>query len=82
MTWTPEALREELLRVGATQLGWKELPQGDLADALDSVDRLALVVAVEDRFAVAFEPEDDARIRTLDDVVTLILEQLEGGGHG
>jgi acyl carrier protein len=79
MTWTPETLREELVRIGREQLGWTAAPEGDLADALDSVDRLALVVAIEDRFAVAFDPEDDARIHTLDDVITLVLDRLGPG---
>ncbi|HMV69149.1 MAG TPA: acyl carrier protein [Myxococcota bacterium] len=76
MTWTHDSLRAELARIGREQLGWREVPDGDLAAALDSVDRLALVVAIEDRFQIAFDPDDDARIHTLDDVIALVLDRL------
>lgn len=78
VAWDAESVRAELLRIAVDQLGWTGLPEGDLADRLDSVDRLALVVAIEDRFLVAFEPEDDASARTVDDVVRVVLARLSG----
>jgi acyl carrier protein len=48
------------------------LPEGPLDEALDSMDRLTLVVAIEDAFDVAFDEADDADLVTLDDVVALI----------
>lgn len=54
-----------------------ELPPGDLADVLDSVQRLTLVVAIEDRFQICFDPDDEGEARTLDGVVTLVLRKLE-----
>lgn len=74
---TDAQLREQLAAVVREALGREgDLPEGDLADALDSMDRLTLVVAVEDAFGVAFEPEDDAAIRTVDDLVAVLARRL------
>ncbi len=54
------------------------LPAGDLADALDSVQRLTLVVAIEDHFQISFDPEDEGDARTIDGVVSLVMRKLEG----
>ena len=51
---------------------------GDLADALDSVQRLTLVVAIEDHFQISFDPEDEGDARTIDGVVSLVMRKLEG----
>lgn len=56
------------------------LPEGDLSERLDSVQRLTLVVALEDRFGVCFEPEDDESVRTVEDVVRVIRAKLEAQG--
>ena len=56
------------------------LPEGDLSERLDSVQRLTLVVAIEDRFGVCFEPEDDESVRTVEDVVRVIRARLEARG--
>ena len=50
-----------------------------LADALDSMERLALVVAIEDAFGIAFTPEDDETVQTLDDLVARIIERASPG---
>jgi hypothetical protein len=79
-----------VLRVTVADLAQRELalpgplPPGDLAEQLDSVQRLQLVVAIEDHFRICFDPEDDAGIRTLDDAVALIASKLgeEGPGGG
>jgi acyl carrier protein len=52
------------------------LPDGELADSLDSMQRLSLVVAIEDHFEICFEPEDDEAVRTVDDVVAVIRGKL------
>ncbi len=54
-----------------------ELPTGDLSLYLDSVQRLTLVVALEDHFQICFADEDDAAVRTIDDVVRVIRARLE-----
>ena len=44
----------------------------ELASVLDSMQRLALVVAIEDHFLISFAPEDDERAVTLSDVVEIV----------
>lgn len=43
---------------------------------LDSVGLLTLAVKVEDRFRICLDPEDEARIRTVGDLVTVVEEKL------
>ncbi len=64
-------IREKLRYTG-------EIPAGDLAEQLDSMDRLALVVAIEDKYKVAFDGEDDDNIRTLDDLVGALARKRAG----
>lgn len=45
---------------------------------LDSVGLLTLAVAVEDHFRICLEPEDEARIRTVGDLVRTVEEKLDG----
>ena len=45
-------------------------------DQLDSVQRLTLVVAIEDHFKICFEPEDEAQVHSLEDLVTMIEAKL------
>ena len=52
------------------------LDDGELANQLDSVQRLTLVVAIEDHFKVCFDPEDEAQIRDLSDLVRIISKKL------
>ena len=53
------------------------LPKGDIAEHFDSVQRLTLVVAIEDKFRVCFDPEDEAGLVTMDDLVTAIQNKVE-----
>lgn len=53
------------------------IPEGDLSEHLDSVERLALVVAIEDHFEIAFEPEDEEEVRTFQDMLTLVRTKLD-----
>ena len=39
---------------------------------LDSIQRLTLVVELENHFRVCFDPEDELGLETFDDVVSLI----------
>jgi acyl carrier protein len=81
MTPNSADIREQLATLARDQLGWtKPLPEGDLAAGLDSVDRLALVVAIEDHYQIAFEPEDDEAATTLDDVVRIVALRLAAKG--
>lgn len=73
--------RDTVLELARKELG-DAAPSAEveLAGAIDSVQQLQLVVAIEDHFELCFEPEDDARVRTLDDLVALIDERLAEGG--
>jgi len=66
----------EIRRIARDELGLeRELaPEDDLARdlGLDSVQRIELAVALEDRFRVALEHPDAAQARTVGDVVNLI----------
>ncbi len=65
-----EAVAREELRLEG------ELPEGDLSAHLDSVQRLTLVVAIEDHFEIAFSPDDDEAVSTLDDVAACVQRHL------
>lgn len=43
---------------------------------LDSVRAMELVIALEDRFAIAIEDSEVARMRTVRDVVLLVSDRL------
>ena len=49
---------------------------GDLADHLDSIQRLTLVVAIEDHFKICFDESDEAEITDLDALVHAIKTKL------
>ena len=71
-------LREEITALIVRELHLTEgVPSGDLSESLDSVQRLSLVVAIEDHYEIAFDEEDDASVATLDDVVRLVAKRLE-----
>ncbi|MFT5679315.1 MAG: acyl carrier protein [Myxococcota bacterium] len=71
------ALRAEIVSLITEELRLPDgVPDGDLAEALDSVQRLSLVVAIEDHYEIAFDEEDDASVTTLDDVVRLVAARL------
>ncbi len=70
-------LRATLRALAIEQVGELTFgPDDDLAEHLDSMQRLALVVAVEDHFAIAFEPEDEEAAQTLADVERLVAARL------
>ena len=74
---TSADIRHTLEKLAREELAFsKPLPDGDLAEHLDSIQRLSFVVAIEDHFEVAFEPEDDERARTIEDVIQIIQEKL------
>jgi acyl carrier protein len=52
------------------------MPEGDLAEHFDSVERMALVVAIEDHFEIAFDPDDEERVATFADVEALVHAKL------
>lgn len=76
--WILELARREL------RLDRPIAPDADLSGALDSLQRLALVVAIEDHLQLSFEPEDDEQANTLRDVVQIVARRLaeRRGGQG
>ena len=73
---------EALHALARKELKLTELPEGDLAEHLDSVERLTLVVAIEDHFRITLEPADEELVNTLDDVVALVHRKLAEQRHG
>ena len=78
-----DEIRAVLQKIAKEELRYEgPLPDGDLAEVLDSVQRLTLVVAVEDNFRICLDPEDEQLVRTLEDVVRLVEKKLSAGGEG
>ena len=74
---TNDLIMEELKNLAKSELAMDSgLTSGDLADQLDSVARLTLVVAIEDHFKICFDPEDEEDIHTVDQLVALIHRKL------
>jgi acyl carrier protein len=73
-----EVLRE-IARIAKDELGVsRELTPADdlLTDLqLDSVSLVTLVVGLEDRFQVALEEEDAAKVRTVQDLAALVVSR-------
>lgn len=78
---TDPEIRQILTEIARTDLGLDPLPSGDLADHLDSVQRLTLVVAIEDHFLICFEPEEEEGVRTLNDVIRIIGAKCKDRGE-
>jgi acyl carrier protein len=80
MTEREVAVAAEIVRLAGEDLRLDgELPDPDepLAERLDSLRLLALVVAVEDRFHVILTDDDAAQARTLIDLARLVAARSE-----
>ena len=73
---TKESIQKELLRLAKEELSWDSLPTGSLSKELDSIQRMTLVVAIEDHFLICFEPEEDQLIDTIPTLVHMIFSKL------
>jgi acyl carrier protein len=74
---TAADIRTQLESLVKTKLRFEgSLNEGELAEQLDSVQRLTLVVAIEDHFEICFDPEDEEKIRGFDDLVSTIETKL------
>lgn len=72
-------IRDQLLDIAHHELDWEgELPRGALMDSFDSLQLMTLVIAVEDRFRIFLEPEDEERIATIDDLIDVIEAKRHG----
>jgi len=73
-----ESVRNTVATLLRKEGQWRgPLAAGDLDQHLDSLQRLSLVVAIEDHFRICFEPADEERIRNVDDLVRSIVAKLE-----
>ncbi len=75
MTAREAAVAAEIRRIAREELRLEVEPGHDdeaLAERLDSLALLSLVVAVEDRFRVILAEEDAARARSLSDLARLV----------
>ena len=72
-----QTIRQTLIELAQRELQLtKELKDTTLSTQLDSMQRLSLVVAIEDHFKICFDPEDEEEIDTISQVVDLIVRKL------
>ena len=74
---TKEDIVNTLTRLAKEELSWEALPSGSFSQHLDSMQRMSLVVAIEDHFCICFEPEDEEEIDTLESLVHMIALKLD-----
>jgi len=67
-----EEILQALRSIAQDEADITELPTGDLQESLDSVQRMSLMVAIEDHFLIIFDPEEESQLETLDDLVAMI----------
>jgi acyl carrier protein len=75
-----QAVAAEILRLVREELrleGDPPAPDEPLADRLDSLVLLSLVVAVEDRFRLALTDDDATHARTLADLARLVAARAD-----
>lgn len=70
---SPDDVRDELVAILKEEVSWEgPAPVGGLDRHFDSLQRMALVVAVEDRFRICLDEGDEASIETVEDLVQCI----------
>lgn len=67
-----EEILQALRTIAQEESDISELPTGVLQESLDSVQRMSLMVAIEDHFLIIFDPEEESQLETLDDLVAMI----------
>jgi acyl carrier protein len=71
-------LRKDVTAILHDQLQWEgTFPDGGLEQHLDSMQRMAFVIAIEDHYEICFEPEDEQSIRSFDDLLGCVAGKLE-----
>ena len=74
---SPDKIREELTTLIRTQLKYDgNLEEGELAEQPDSIQRLTLVIAIEDHFKICFDPDDEQQIHGLNDLIRQIAQKV------
>ena len=79
MTVRESAVAAEILRIAHDDLGIDGQPDAAeaLQGALDSLQLLSLVVAVEDRFRIILEDDDAARARSVEDLARIVASRAD-----
>ncbi len=74
---TPESIATTITKMATEILGVTEMPTGSIREALDSMNRLALMVEIEDHFLIAFEPEEEDSLDSFEDLVACIHQKIQ-----
>lgn len=77
---TAEEITDRLRALLAEELAILPHEVAERVAALGSIERMQLAVAVEDHFRIRLALEDEARLVSLQDVVSLVQEKLRDGG--
>ena len=78
MEHSKESIRKTIQSLVQEELGWtQEIPKENLSGYLDSIQRLNLLVCIEDHYRIAFEEEEDHSIDTLEQLIGLILHKVQ-----
>ena len=71
-------IRNILQEIALEELDWsQDLPQGSLSEELDSMQKMSLVVGIEDRFLICFEPEEEEQVDTVETLIAFISKKIE-----
>ena len=69
-----------LKEIAKEELNWEQdLPTTSLSQSLDSMQKMSLVVAIEDRFEICFEPEEEEAIDSIEQLIQFIQEKTTNG---
>jgi len=75
-----ENIHTILKEIAKEELSWEqELPTTSLSQSLDSMQKMSLVVAIEDRFEICFEPEEEEAIDSIEQLIQFIQEKTQEG---
>ena len=78
MEHSKESIRKTIQSLVQEELGWtQEIPKENLSGFLDSIQRLNLLVCIEDHYRIAFEEDEDHSIDTLEQLIGLILHKIQ-----
>ena len=72
-----EMIANTVKKMAQEILGVTEVPKGSIREALDSMNRLALMVEIEDHFLIVFEPEEEDAIENFEDLIQCIALKLQ-----
>ena len=75
---THTEIHTALKKIAREELDWKEeLPTGSLSASLDSMQKLSLVVGIEDHFHICFEPEEETSIDNVEELILFIQKKKD-----